>query len=515
MNSARSLIDSHRRSLAWIAGVLIALPLILAGGISPVLTLALPLLALVGLLVMRWPIVGLALLVASIPVQDLASVGSGEASLTATRVGLLLALFGYAATITFGQQPLRGSRLLIPFVALVIWMAGTAATSLDQAAGAADVFRWTTALLTLVIALQLLVGASKRTVLTIIAVTAAVGAVEAGFGGVLGILGIGPASFRVENAFARAFGTFGRPNTFGGYLEMTVFPVLWVSVYSIGETFRRLSHYRRLRPVGFHESSEARRDTIRSALLTGLLVASTATMLWGVLLSFSRGAWLGVAAGLVVSLVVALRRFWVTVLALAPIVMLAVAFASGQLGSSVVGERFGSILDEARPFDAASITITPENFAVVERMAHWQAGWRMFIDDPLTGVGAGNFNASYPDYFVRSTFRISQGHAHNFYIQVLAENGIPGLLLYVTVAISFLLLALLVALRSTDAFSRALALGAVGSLSAVYLHNVFENLHVLNLSVQISLVWALTVVAHRRWRYESSRDDGDVEYSRR
>lgn len=515
MISPLVMVESQRRLWAWLVGIGAGILLLFAGQISPILTLGLPFAALLVVAVMRRPIVGLGLLVASIPVQDFGSFGAGEASLTATRASLVLAVFGYIAVLTLARRPMEGSRLFIPFAALLAWMAGTAATAADQAAGFADLFRWTTAFLTLVIATQMLRSASDRAIVGIIALTAIAGALEAAVGSVLGLLGVGPASFQVESTFARAFGTFGRPNTFGGYLEMTLFPVLWLAVYSCRQSTLRLASYRRHRLAGFHESIGARRELIRSAALSLLLIGSSALMIAGVLASFSRGAWLGVAAGLFVSVVVALRRFWVTALAIAPIALLLLIAAGGQLGSSLVGERFGSILDEARPFDAANVTITPDNFAVAERMAHWQAGWRMFTDDPLTGVGAGNFNASYPEYFVRSTFRISQGHAHNFYIQILAENGLVGLVLYVTLALSFLMLALFVALRSREGLSRALSLGAVGSMSAVYLHNVFENLHVLNLSVQISLVWALALVAHRRWRGVLPQGGDGVEYSRR
>ncbi|HMM42898.1 MAG TPA: O-antigen ligase family protein, partial [Thermomicrobiales bacterium] len=196
----------------------------------------------------------------------------------------------------------------------------------------------------------------------------------------------------------------------------------------------------------------------------------------------------------------ALRGRIVVALALAPAAVLLVVIVLATVAPSTLTERLTSIADEARPFDAASVPITPDNFAVVERMAHWQAGWHMFEDHPLTGVGIGNFNERYPDYFVRTEFRYSQGHAHNYYIHTLAETGIVGLVVYLTLATSFLVLAAIVALRSTDLMARFVALGAAGTMTAVYAHNVFEDLHVLNLGIIISAAWALAVVAHRMWR---------------
>ncbi|HQZ90119.1 MAG TPA: O-antigen ligase family protein, partial [Thermomicrobiales bacterium] len=202
----------------------------------------------------------------------------------------------------------------------------------------------------------------------------------------------------------------------------------------------------------------------------------------------------------------ALRRRIVIALALAPAAVLVLGLVVMTVAPTTLTGRLASIADEARPFDASSIPITPDNFAVVERMAHWQAGWHMFEDHPLTGVGIGNFNARYPDYFVRTEFRFSQGHAHNYYIHTLAETGIIGLIAYLTTATGFLVLAVIVALRSTDAMARFVALGSAGTMTAVYVHNVFENLHVLNLGILISVTWAMSVVAHRMWR----RSDPDV-----
>ncbi len=43
----------------------------------------------------------------------------------------------------------------------------------------------------------------------------------------------------------------------------------------------------------------------------------------------------------------------------------------------------------------------------------------------------------------------------------------------------------------------AVALGGCGIMLAVASHNVFENLHVLNLGIQLSGIWGLMVVAEQ------------------
>lgn len=445
---------------------------------------------------LRHPWLGLALLVASVPVQQIGAV----AGVTATRVALIVALAVWAASLLAGRNPVRGTRLTILFVVLIAWMVATVLVARDPLASGAEVFRWTTALVAFVLAVHFLSENPRRRVMAFVVVIAVAGAFEALVGTVLGLVGFGPESFAVAGSISRAYGSFGRPNSFAGYLEMSVFPALWLGIYQAVASWGRFRDYQRVRLKGFAASRAEREALVRSAVLLMVLGGSTGVMMLGILISFSRGAWLGVAAGLALSSLLALRGRIVVALALAPAAVLLVVIALATVAPSTLTERLTSIADEARPFDAASVPITPDNFAVVERMAHWQAGWHMFEDHPLTGVGIGNFNERYPDYFVRTEFRYSQGHAHNYYIHTLAETGIVGLVVYLTLATSFLVLAAIVALRSTDLMARFVALGAAGTMTAVYAHNVFEDLHVLNLGIIISAAWALAVVAHRMWR---------------
>ncbi len=135
-------------------------------------------------------------------------------------------------------------------------------------------------------------------------------------------------------------------------------------------------------------------------------------------------------------------------------------------------------------------------------MAHWQAGWRMFQAHPLLGVGVGNFNAAYPTYFV-APWSISQGHAHNYYIHTLAESGLFGLLAYLLLVGVILWEALHTRQRLAGTAWGAAMVGVCGIIAAVAGHNVFENLHVLNLGIQLSSVWGLAIIA-QRWKEEQA-----------
>jgi O-antigen ligase len=163
-------------------------------------------------------------------------------------------------------------------------------------------------------------------------------------------------------------------------------------------------------------------------------------------------------------------------------------------------DRLQTIGNNLRIFDAGQVSVTPENFAIVERMAHWQAGWRMFQTYPIFGVGAGNFNVAYPEFFI-APWATSQGHAHNYYIHTVAESGIFGLLSYLLLVGMMLREALRVHAQLPGTVWGMAAAGVCGIIAAVAGHNIFENLHVLNMGIQLSGVWALSIIS-QRWAGE-------------
>jgi hypothetical protein len=89
--------------------------------------------------------------------------------------------------------------------------------------------------------------------------------------------------------------------------------------------------------------------------------------------------------------------------------------------------------------DGVSLTgpLNDANFSAVERLAHWVAGWRMFLAHPLLGVGAGNYDPAYAKYHVPG-WNLSLGHAHNYYINAAAETGIIGLVIFLALTAAML-----------------------------------------------------------------------------
>ena len=93
----------------------------------------------------------------------------------------------------------------------------------------------------------------------------------------------------------------------------------------------------------------------------------------------------------------------------------------------------------------------------------WTGAWRAAKDYPVAGAGLNNFRSVAPDY-AREPGALEQVHilaeqpryVHNTYLQLLAENGVIGLLLYLGFALGCLRAALLAA-RRFEAARRHLA----------------------------------------------------------
>ncbi len=474
-------------SLLALVLVLIAWPvgMVLASGVVFVLA------------VVRWPVLLPLGLILSVPLQDVVRFSFGGIAITTTQAFILLAiLLGPLIVLR------RPTRLFYPgiavattaLIAIQVLSLGIAQNTLYAVA---TIYRWTAALLAFLLIIHLVESRRSVVVLGVGLVIAALG--EVAFGTLQSALGLAPPSFAISGGWYRAYGTFGQPNPFAGYLEMVGLWLAALALWSARLAQRLWGRYRRVRLGGFLRSRSTRRAAIGATVLASVLVAGALASLSGIVLSFSRGAWLGTSAGLVTFVLLAPRRLRRSVLVVGAVIVGVLAIGGWSELPAAVRERVTQLVNYGRPFDVSDVQLTDANWAIVERMAHWQAAWAMFLDHPFTGVGAGNFSVRFPDYSPHPLFRIARGHAHNYYLHALAELGIPGLLAYLAVFALALLLAVRVWCTRHNEFDRALAGGALAVTTAIMVHNLVENLHELHLSMQLFSAWALVWRAQAGW----------------
>jgi O-antigen ligase len=168
-------------------------------------------------------------------------------------------------------------------------------------------------------------------------------------------------------------------------------------------------------------------------------------------------------------------------------------------------DRLVAIVENFGIFDVRTVEVTGENFAVVERMAHWQVAWYMLLDHPLLGVGVGNYPAAYDDYALPG-WREALGHAHNYYLNMAAEAGVLGLAALLLLLVSvFRTLARGLRAQPAGSFARSLLVGLLGSFIVLCVHNLFDNLLVHGMPVQVGLLMGLAVIGAESTQGGASR----------
>ncbi len=311
-----------------------------------------------------------------------------------------------------------------------------------------------------------------------------------------GLRGIGPQEFLISGRYYRAYGTFEQPNPFGGYMGLTWPLAAVIGLYSLRQSIRHL-----------FGPARSTRDAWRSYALTCfcLLVGALGGVALG--LSWSRGAWIGAVAAVVVMFVVALRKPVASATIIALLAVCILAFNLIDLLPVSLRNRLTDFTQSFSSFDVRGVNINNENYSVIERLAHWQAAENMIVAHPFFGVGFGNYGAAY-DQYRAVNWPIALGHAHNYYLNIWAETGIVGLLAYLLLwGMAFYQTIKTFYRRSTTAppqgygihgitgntslLLAAVALGLLGAWVQLSVHEVVDNLYVANIFLLVGAYFGI------------------------
>ncbi|MCI0476920.1 MAG: O-antigen ligase family protein, partial [Anaerolineales bacterium] len=171
-------------------------------------------------------------------------------------------------------------------------------------------------------------------------------------------------------------------------------------------------------------------------------------------LTQSRGGILGTVAGLLVVAVWRERKFvWlIGAGALAVVALIALGYGN-------------ALMDFVLRMDARSATLA-------SRLEVWQRGLMMVRDFPYTGIGIGTYNPIahllYP-FFIAAPDEVVP-HAHNQFLEVAVDLGIPGLITYIGLLIAFGVCATRTYRANQETNIRALI---VGLAAGMFAHHVF------------------------------------------
>jgi putative inorganic carbon (hco3(-)) transporter len=430
------------------------------------------------------PLVGVLLIVVSIPFGSLLRIpiASLEASGTDLLVWYVVAVWGMRLVVrreVWFRLTALGGAIAVLLVVMLFSLLG--ASSVEH--GAKELVKWSE-----VLALYLLVSheLDPRKLRLLAAVTLLTGGLAAVQGIYQFAFRIGPEAFVLFGRFMRAYGTFGQPNPYAGYLGLIL-------------------------PIGMGLFVGSLTDRALVARGRWILLSATATtcMLAAIGMSWSRGAWLGLLGALVAMAVAALartRRRLLFVAGVALIVAGGLMVGGLALGRSSIALRVSDLVPFLSVKDVRGIEVTDANFSVLERMAHWQAALGMWADHQWLGVGIGNYEVAYPAYSL-PMWDESLGHAHNYYLNMGAEAGLAGFLAFILVSMLAVATAWRACRRATG-WCLGLAAGILGATVHLCVHNLFDDLFVHAIYLEVAILLGMVSYLGRGTRCRDSAHGG-------
>jgi hypothetical protein len=540
--------ESYRAWLSrfFVVGVAVGLATIIA--LAPllgsvVLVFGVILVAVV-LIEPRW---GLYLLPFTVPFGSIREISVGPATVGGTEA--LLGLF-LAAWLARGVAR-RDIRLVFPplTIPFAVWygvMLLSLLNSLSLSDSLKELIKWAEVFAVYAIAAQEL---RRQDIAIVIGTTLAAGTLAAAEGIYQSLFRVGPDGFLFPLAgrvWLRAYGRFIQPNPYAGYLGLVLplgYSLLAVALGLGAESGKRkaepatsppspLSIMERGDTATYPPSpsqTEENKDhagldlsgrqlsTINYQLSTAVprIFSSTFLLLTvggcvavigaALFLTLSRGGWIGAVAAAVVIGALLSRRAAVASVFVGIALLLTFALAGTEWLPPALAERATDFLPYINVINVnvRGVEITDANFAVIERLAHWQAAYEMWTDKPWLGQGIGNYGAVYPAFYI-PPWTEALGHAHNLFLNTLAETGLLGLGAYLLFWGQAVWLTIQATRRSSGLW-RGVGVGTLGVLVHLHAHNFFDNLYVHGMYLHIALVLAIAAILSN----PSSNGDAD------
>lgn len=263
-------------------------------------------------------------------------------------------------------------------------------------------------------------------------------------------------------------------NTIGGTL--TLFVPLLVSLFFDKGAYKRA--FLRKNP----------RAKSMQAIYKIILATAIILVLFVLILTQSRGAILGAMFGILVLLVFKDRRF----LLLIPLLVLAL----------IVGIMVFADGDAARFLLLLDTYSNPEGDTLQTRIEYWKNTVYLIQDFPITGTGIGTYGKVFHDIYsfatplatVRPLF-----YAHNMYLAVAADMGLPALVLYLALFSAFFTM-VFYAIRKARSIVKTLLRGLLSGMAAHMVYGLMDNYMLgekLGLSVWIFFGICSAVYLHR------------------
>ena len=210
-----------------------------------------------------------------------------------------------------------------------------------------------------------------------------------------------------------------------------------------------------------------------------LIIGVVALLSLALMLSNCRAAWLSMMAALGVLLCVLLRiKFrWVATVA---VVLVGLFFTfQNQIIDTLEKNNQDASVDLVE--NIQSITNISTDASNLERINRWQSAFRLFKERPVFGWGPGTYQFVYAPYqmskekTIISTNAGDGGNAHSEYFGPLAEQGLVGSLLMLTLVVVTVYCGLTTYKRCKNKKAKVLMLGTTLAFISYFVHGFLNN----------------------------------------
>jgi O-antigen ligase len=231
--------------------------------------------------------------------------------------------------------------------------------------------------------------------------------------------------------YLRAFGFFPDPHMFSFYLGLIIPMVLVFLIF------------------GNKKERENKKRVFIFIILTILILS--------VLLSFSRGGYLGMFAGLF-SVIILSWKFLMPKMKIIIFLIILAGTVAFFIPQNPIASRINSIINLEEGSNAGRLII-------------WQQAADVFREHPLTGIGIGNYSFY---LFPEEKYRIPI-YAHNTYLDIASEMGIFALIAWIGIFLACFWQLLKIIKKTADKNLRIISIGLFGGLIWFSVHCFFET----------------------------------------
>jgi O-antigen ligase len=298
-----------------------------------------------------------------------------------------------------------------------------------------------------------------------------------------------------------ATGTYVNHNHFAGLLEM-IFPLALGLAFYHAQKARHHSRHSSVRDV---LDQLGHPEMLKSFLL---LLVATALFL-ATVFSLSRMGMISTFASIgVMGAVICIgKNRSLLAAALTLILVVSGVAASMWVGVAPAVEHFGQLPRNEAPAQSSE-----------GRVALWRDTLKLIGEHPWTGVGLGCFEVAFTAVQSIQLTYVAD-HAHNDYLELAAELGLPAAVLFFSLLFWLVGRILRASRRARSSLIRALALGSLGGTSALLVHSVADfNLYIpangLVFAVLLGVGYAMSLEKHASDETLSSRSVGEASLRR-